>query len=183
MADPYRYLPEFLPAAEATELFERLRTEVPWQQEWLTLYGRRMPVPRLLAWCGDAGLNYRYSGTDHPCSGWLPALEPLRRRIEEAFGLDSNMVLLNRYRDGSDCIGWHSDDERGLADRIVSVSLGAKRRFLLRLAADSRASLPLDLTHGSLLVMDGRLRHALPRTRRPVGERINLTFRRLAASA
>lgn len=183
MTDPYRYLPGFLAPDEATALFERLRREAPWQQEWLTLYGRRTPVPRLIAWCGDDGLNYRYSGTDHPCTGWLAALGPLRRRLMDALGVHSNMVLLNRYRDGSDCIGWHSDDERGLADRIVSVSLGARRRFLLRVDPGRSESLRLDLEHGSALLMDGRLRHALPRTRRPVGERINLTFRRLDAVA
>jgi alkylated DNA repair dioxygenase AlkB len=41
--------------------------------------------------------------------------------------------------------------------------------------------LALELPHGSLLLMGGatqrHYRHALPRTTRPVGERLNLTFR------
>jgi len=44
--------------------------------------------------------------------------------------------------------------------------------------------LDLELPHGSLLLMGGATQHhwvhALPKTRRPVGERINLTFRRVA---
>jgi alkylated DNA repair dioxygenase AlkB len=174
----YTYLPRFLDSGEATALFDALLDGVRWQQEWLHLYGRRVRVPRLVSWCGDAGVNYRYSGADHACDGWLPRLTALRRRIAEQTALQGNLLLVNRYRSGADYIGWHADDERGLAGRIASVSLGARRRFLLRLPGEQR-SVSLDLEHGSLLVMDGGLRHTLPRTRKVVGERINLTFRRL----
>jgi alkylated DNA repair dioxygenase AlkB len=99
--------------------------------------------------------------------------------------VDFNSVLANRYRDGRDAMGWHRDDEPELGPQpvIASISLGATRRF--RLKADDAAVPPLslDLPHGSLLVMRGltqsRFRHALPRTAKPVGERINLTFRRI----
>lgn len=178
MPEGFQYLPGFLDAAAAAALQQALAADAAWQEESLHLYGRRVPVPRLLAWCGDAGLNYRYSGADHPCTGWLPALDGLRRRLAEEIGVPGNMVLMNRYRNGNDYMGWHSDDERGLASRVVSVSLGATRRFLLR-PPGAAQSVRLDLAHGSVLVMDGTIRHALPRTRRPVAERINLTFRRL----
>jgi len=94
----------------------------------------------------------------------------------------SNFVLINFYRNGGDYMGWHADDERGLADRVASVSLGATRRFLLRPPGRNR-SLGLDLEPGSLLLLDGSVRHSLPRTRKPVGERVNLTFRQIEASA
>ena len=173
---PFSHHPGFFGRVEAEVLFRNLQADVCWQQEWLTLYGRRLPVPRLLSWCGDHGVNYRYSGTDHPCEGWLPAVTALRRRLAEEAGFRSNLVLMNRYRDGRDHMGWHTDDERGLAGRIASVSLGAARRFLIRWPGEARAR-AIDLQPGALLIMDGRLRHALPRTRKPVGERINLTFR------
>lgn len=179
MAPAPDYRAGFLAPAEAESLYRALRDRVPWRRETLQLYGRRVAVPRLLAWCGDAGVNYRYAGADHPCHGWWPSLVPLRDRLQEELGIASNLVLLNRYRDGADYMGWHADDEPGLAARVVSVSLGARRRFLLRPRAAKR-SLGIDLDSGSALIMDGRLRHSLPRTRRPVGERINLTFRLLA---
>jgi alkylated DNA repair dioxygenase AlkB len=174
----YAYRPEFLAPEEAGELYRTLLHGVCWQQEWLQLYGRRTPVPRLLSWCGDEGVNYRYSGADHVCRGWLPELGELRRRLMVVLGISSNLVLMNRYRCGSDYMGWHADDERGLAAGVASVSLGAKRRFLLRLPGCERSE-GLDLDHGSLLVMDGTVHHALPRTRRAIGERISLTFRLL----
>jgi alkylated DNA repair dioxygenase AlkB len=171
-----RYLPAFLPRASADRLFARLANEVDWQSEEITLFGRRVPVPRLVAWCGDAGVNYRYSGTDHPCDGWLPALEDVRARLDDEFALPVQLALLNRYRDGQDCVGWHTDDERGQGPWIASLSLGAERTFLVR-ERPGRPAARMLLGHGSLLLMPAALRHALPRTRRPTGERINVTFR------
>jgi alkylated DNA repair dioxygenase AlkB len=175
-----KLIDDFLPADEADALLATLLVEVPWQQEQLVIFGRATRVPRLLAWCGDAGLNYRYSRVDHVCSGWLPSLHRVRCRLADEVGFGCNLVLLNRYRNGDDCMGWHADDEPGLGRQVASVSLGATRRFLLR-PLGSKCSRRLNLGGGSLLLMDGRWRHALPRTRQDVGERVNLTFRQLDA--
>jgi alkylated DNA repair dioxygenase AlkB len=111
-------------------------------------------------------------------------LVPVRDRLREMLGADFNSVLVNRYRDGRDRMGWHSDDEPELGPQpvIASISLGAARRFTLKPRGEG-APLALDLPHGSLLVMRGdtqaHYRHALPATTRPVGERVNLTFRRI----
>ncbi len=172
------FYPHFLAQAEASDLFERLCDAADWRQEHLRLFGRSVPVPRLLAWYGDSGLNYRYSGIDHVCSGWLPELAALRQRLQNQVGMRCNLVLLNRYRSGADYMGWHADDERGLGLRVASVSLGASRRFLLRRVTQPGVE-SMQLEHGSLLVFPGCRRHSLPRTRKPVGERINLTFRLL----
>jgi alkylated DNA repair dioxygenase AlkB len=172
----YRYVPAFLDAAAAGLLFAQLRSEVCWRAETIRLFGRSIEVPRRVAWYGDAGCNYRYAGLDHPCSGWLPALQSLRDRIATEFGLDTHMALLNLYRDGRDGMGWHTDAEPGQGAVLGSLSLGATRRFRLRLPT---GALTLALEHGSLLLMAGALPHALPKTRRPVAERINLTFRTL----
>lgn len=172
------YRPVFLDAGEAAALHDLLLAAARWQQESLHLFGRTVAVPRLLAWYGDAGLNYRYSGADHPCDGWLPALDRLRQRLQAVLELPFNFVLVNRYRHGADYMGWHRDDERGMGRWVASVSVGAERRLLVRADGQQRSQ-RLDLAPGSLLVMDGRLRHSLPRTRTAAGERINLTFRHL----
>jgi alkylated DNA repair dioxygenase AlkB len=177
----YRYLPDFLTRANADRLLAALAADGQWRTEEIALFGRRVMVPRLVTWCGDAGVNYRYSGTDHPCDGWLPALGPVRARLDEELAMTAQLALLNRYRDGQDCIGWHTDDERGQGPWVASLSLGAERTFLLREARD-RPATRLSLGHGSLLIMSTALRHALPRTRRPVGERINVTFRQCVAA-
>jgi alkylated DNA repair dioxygenase AlkB len=181
-ASGWHYLPGFLPPAQAGELHQHLLDSVCWQREQLRLYGRHIEVPRLLTWCGDPGLNYRYSGTDHVCHGWLDVLQPLKDQLARHHGLVANLVLVNRYRHGGDYMGWHKDDERGHGRWVASVSLGARRRFLLRPPGTDR-SVRLDLEPGSLLLMDSTWRHALPKTRRPVNERINLSFRRVETAA
>ena len=116
---------------------------------------------------------------------WPEALRPVRPRLEQALGQGFNSVLANLYRDGRDAMGWHSDAEPELGARpvIASISLGAARRFALRHRQQPERRLSLELPHGSLLVMAGDTqrfyRHCLPRTAKPLGERINLTFRRI----
>ena len=175
--------PDFLGPAEAAAAFAALRQAIPWEVHRIRLFGRTVDSPRLSAWIGDPGAAYRYSGTTFEPHPWPPALLALRDRIALAAGSPLNSALANLYRDGRDYMGWHSDDERTLGPRptIASLSLGATRRFRLAGRADPAATLDLELAAGSLLLMRGdtqrTMRHALPRTARPVGERINLTFR------
>jgi alkylated DNA repair dioxygenase AlkB len=171
---------------EALRLFTALRAGIRWHQEEIVIFGQRRRVPRLVAWHGDPGASYRYSGTDHDPEPWTTDLERIRARVSELSGAAFNAVLLNLYRDGRDGMGWHADDEPELGRDpvIASVSLGAPRRFCLRHRRRKDLKRDLALPHGSLLVMAGPTQHhwvhALPKTRRPVGERINLTFRRVA---
>ncbi|HHW4683543.1 MAG TPA: alpha-ketoglutarate-dependent dioxygenase AlkB family protein, partial [Xylella sp.] len=116
---------------------------------------------------------------------WLLAMESLRVCLEDETGAAFNSVLLNRYRDGRDAMGWHSDDESELGEEplIASLSLGDSRRFVFRHRSERHLRAECVLSHGDLLLMGGMTQryyqHALPRTAKPVGERINLTFRRI----
>ena len=147
------------------------------------MFGRMVDSPRLSSWIGDAGTSYVYSGARFEPRPWHPALLQLRRELQSLLGVDFNSVLANRYRDGRDAMGWHSDDERelGPCPVIASVSLGATRRFAFKHRRQPAQKLGLELPNGSLLVMRGdtqaNYRHALPRTARAVTDRINLTFR------
>jgi alkylated DNA repair dioxygenase AlkB len=181
-AGGFRLLPRFLAADEARHAQQALTAEVPWSVHRIRLFGREVESPRLSCWMGEAA--YRYSGTTFEPLAWTPAVLALKGRVEAAAGAAFNSVLLNRYRDGRDGMGWHSDDEPELGPEplIASLSLGATRRFLIRRRTDG-ARFALELPSGSLLIMSGAsqrdYRHALPKTRRCVGERINLTFRRI----
>lgn len=177
------YRPAWLAGVEADALFDALRSSLPWSVHRIRMFGRLVDSPRLSAWVGDAEAVYRYSGTDFMPHPWTAALSGLRLRLQDELDTPFNSVLANLYRDGRDAMGWHSDDEPELGPRpvIASVSLGAARRFLLKHRQDPALRSALTLPHGSLLVMAGdtqrHYRHALPRTARPVGPRINLTFR------
>jgi alkylated DNA repair dioxygenase AlkB len=177
------FAPAWLDAAASDALMEALLAQVPWEVHRIRLFGRELASPRLSCWIGDPGTAYRYSGALFEPQGWPAALASLRGRLERDCGVRFNSVLANRYRDGRDAMGWHSDDERelGVQPVIASLSLGATRRFALKSRVPGGPKLALDLPHGSLLLMRGdtqrNFRHALPRTARPVGQRINLTFR------
>lgn len=185
----FLYLPGFLTPGEADRLFDSLRDGLDWEQREIVLFGRRVLQPRLVAWYGDPDAVYRYSGLTLQPRPWPGVLRALRPRIERKTGCSFNAVLANAYRDGADSMGWHSDDESELGPRpcIASLSLGAERNFLLRTrdpdAQGRRSSRRMVLAHGSLLLMRGdsqvRYQHCLPKTRRRVGLRINLTWRRI----
>jgi alkylated DNA repair dioxygenase AlkB len=176
--------PAFLLPADADKLLAELRAEVAWEQRNIRIFGQEVPQPRLTAWYGDPAARYTYSGLTWEPLPWLPALLSVRQRLENATQTSYNSVLLNYYRDGRDSMGWHADDEPelGPAPAIASLSLGATRRFRLRpRAGQAHPSLSLDLPTGSLLLMRGptqqHWQHALPKTARPIGPRLNLTFR------
>ncbi|MDQ2866435.1 MAG: alpha-ketoglutarate-dependent dioxygenase AlkB [Candidatus Eremiobacteraeota bacterium] len=183
-ADPsVVYYRSFLDQADAARYFGVFVRELAWRQEAVMMYGKRMPVPRLTAWFADPGVRYTYSNLKNSPMSWTPELIELRSTVESFLQKRFNSVLLNRYRDGNDSVAWHSDDETELGDRplIASVSLGCSRLFRLRDATDRRARGSVELESGSLLVMSGdsqrAYQHCVPKEHRPVGERINLTFR------
>lgn len=181
--------PHWLPSAQADELFAALCTGIDWEVHRIRLFGRLVDSPRLSSWIGDAGTGYVYSGTRFEPRPWPAELSLVRERLEAVTGARFNSVLANLYRDGRDAMGWHSDDERELGPQpvIASLSLGASRRFVLKHRRQPAQKLVLELPHGSLLLMSGETqanyRHSLPRTARPVGPRINLTFRCIQAVA
>lgn len=179
-----RYWPFWL--ADAASWLVQLRTDVPWRQEHITLFGRTHPIPRLTCWMGDPGCHYSYSGVRQAIEPWTASLQQLRRQVEAAAGCRFNSLLLNHYRDGSDKLDWHADDEPELDpdQPIASLSLGAARSFRLKprqASADFASPLSFELGEGDLLVMDPPTQqhwlHQVPQRRRVARDRINLTFR------
>ncbi len=179
---------EFWPQADLgrdfSRLFRELYESLEWRSESITLFGKRMLQPRLLAWYGDPQARYRYSGTVHAPLPWIPLLTELRERIEVLSGASYNSVLANLYRNERDSMGLHADDEPELGKEpvIASLSLGETRVF--RLKHRSRKDLKplrIELPSGSLLVMRGTTqecwKHEVPKSRVPCEARINLTFR------
>jgi alkylated DNA repair dioxygenase AlkB len=180
------YLPH-LPLGQAPDIvLRRLIDEVPWRAESIVVWGRIYPQPRLIAWYGDAGMNYTYSGIQLAPLPWTPVLLDIKSRVEAATHTDFNSVLLNYYRHHRDSMGLHSDDEPELGERpiLASLSLGEERAFMLK-HKRKKALKPvrLKLASGSLLLMKGDTqnywKHGIDKETRPCGPRVNLTFRRI----
>lgn len=163
---------------------EELQSTLQWRSETITMFGRTMLQPRLIAFYADEGVRYTYSRRTFTGLAWTPLLEHLRQDACRIAGSSLNSVLANYYRDGSDSMGMHADDEPelGINPVIVSMSFGATRRFVMK--HRTRRDLPgveLALTDSSILVMRGATQHhwlhGIKKETRPVGPRVNLTFR------
>ena len=170
----------------ARRLSEQLHDEIPWEQQQVRMFNKLIDQPRLVAWFGDRGAFYSYSGLTLEPHPWTPAVEECRRRCEELARVSFNSGLANLYRDGQDTVGWHSDDEPELGPEpiIASVSFGTARRFDLR-HRSGEPTIKTELRSGSVLIMSGRCqshwKHQIARTKRVTTSRINLTFRRVVA--
>jgi alkylated DNA repair dioxygenase AlkB len=158
--------------------------ETPWRQENVKVWGKTFRQPRLVAWYGDPGHRYSYSGISLNPLPWTDRIASVKARVEELVQARFNSVLLNYYRDQNDSMGMHSDDEKELGPRpiIASLSLGAERSFLLKSKIDPGAKLiRLPLASGSLLLMKGdtqkNYKHGIGKESRSLGPRVNLTFR------
>jgi len=186
LPEVFRWLPGWLEPAEAGRLLDLLRVEIPWEDHAVTIVGREVPVPRRVAFYGP--FPYAYSGIVHPARPLPAVVAVLRDRIESVSGHPFNTVLMNLYRSGSDSVSWHSDDDypHGGHPAVASLSLGETRRFRIahKRRADERYA--VDLTAGGLLLMTGTsqtdYRHALPKSPKALGVRVNMTFRHMAAS-
>ncbi len=177
------YFPNFLDCENANTYFELLKSSVPWRQDKIRVYGKLYPQPRLTALYGNNNRSYSYSGITMQPLPFSGTLLDIKTKISRLTPADFTSCLLNLYRDGKDSNGWHSDDEKELGKNpvIASVSLGQERYFHLKPKKLKDLKYKILLEHGSLLLMSGPTQHywlhQIAKTTKPIGERINLTFR------
>ncbi|BAZ42988.1 2OG-Fe(II) oxygenase [Calothrix sp. NIES-4101] len=169
---------------ESNQFFNELRNTLNWRQDKIKMFGKESNLPRLTAWYGDNDKSYKYSGIRMSPQLWTSVLLFIKSRIEGILKAEFNSVLVNLYRDGKDYVSWHSDDEQELGKNptIASVSFGETRRFQLKHKSQKDLDkVEILLTNGSLLLMKGSTQHfwlhQIPKSSKPLQERINLTFR------
>ncbi|MHA3892201.1 alpha-ketoglutarate-dependent dioxygenase AlkB family protein [Acinetobacter sp. GXMZU3951] len=154
-----------------------------WKQDYIHLYGKKIPLPRLTSWYGDEGKAYKYSGILSQPNPWNKGLLYIKEQIERVAGTQFNSVLMNWYRTGEDYLNWHTDDEPELGKNptIASVNFGETRDFQVRHKDDHQLKFTVPLQHGSLLIMSGEMQHfwehAVPKRKKVLSSRFNLTFR------
>lgn len=175
---------QFYQPPEADWLLTLFKTGLAWQEEEIFIFGKWCKVPRLMCWYGDPGACYRYSGVNHEPILWTAELLSVRKKTEQRCQYNFNSVLANLYRNGSDSMGCHADNEKELGANpvIASLSFGDTRLFRLH-HKKRKETLNIQLEHGDLLVMAGALQHhwvhSLPKTKSIKSPRINLTFRKI----
>jgi alkylated DNA repair dioxygenase AlkB len=166
----------------ADAMFLKLREEIEWKNDELVLYGKRIVTKRKVAWYGNLPFEYSYSNTKKQALPWNETLVELKNLVESSTGFTYNSCLLNLYHSGEEGMAWHSDDEKELLENgaIASVSFGAERVFEFKHKQDS-TKVKVLLEHGSVLLMNFPTQkhwlHQLPKTKKCLTPRINLTFR------
>lgn len=196
------YYQPLFPAQISRQLFEFLRKEFCWYRVTYQVRGITINTPRFTTVFGLDDTHY-FSGPDAtgPVLEKLTNLKPkkafkcvprplpgclniLRSVVEGATGETFNFCLLNYYKDGTDSISYHSDDESFLGPNpsIASISLGASRDFLMRNKADHTITFKTPLKSGEMILMKGTTQskwdHSIPKRKGDIGGRINITFRK-----
>jgi len=177
--------PHFYSGVEADGFFKILQERLVWQQEPIWMFGKQVLQPRLTALYGDPKVSYGYSGIAMEALPFTEELMQIKNRLQNFTQQEFTHVLCNYYRDGQDSMGWHRDNEPVLGKNptIASLTFGATRSFQLRPYRKKEPKVSLELSHGSLLLMGGESQHfwehQLPKTKKVMAPRINLTFRKL----
>lgn len=177
--------PRFFVEADSDSFFSRLKNEILWKHEPIKMFGKSVMQPRLTALYGDPNKLYGYSGIQMKPVQMSDFLLEIQKKVESQTGAVFTHVLLNYYRDGQDSMGWHRDNEAvlGLNPTIASVSFGESREFQIRHHSKKEIKFKISLDDGSLLIMGGSSQHhwehQIPKTSKPKGARINLTFRKV----
>ncbi|WP_372931117.1 alpha-ketoglutarate-dependent dioxygenase AlkB family protein [Shewanella putrefaciens] len=159
----------------------------PLSRPEIQVFGQLHAIPRQQVWFGDLGCDYLYSGLFIRALPWPKYAHKLRDKLARDYGLESNGVLVNRYADGKDCMGAHSDDEPEIAQgsHIASITLGATRDFVLK-HKHSQTKYSISLNSGDLLIMHWPMQsdwlHSLPKRLKVKEPRWNYTFRQLVVN-
>jgi alkylated DNA repair dioxygenase AlkB len=171
---------------EATQISKELLDTIPWKQDEVVMFGKKIMTKRKVAWYADAGITYTYAGVKKSGLQWTEPLLKIKQKVEAITGANYNACLLNLYHEGEEGMGWHQDNEKEMVggSSIASLSFGAVRKFAFK-HATTNERIDIELAHGSLLDMKGEIQahwyHSLPKTTRIKQMRINLTFRLMHA--
>ncbi|MFC0605263.1 alpha-ketoglutarate-dependent dioxygenase AlkB family protein [Winogradskyella pulchriflava] len=177
------YISDFFSNTEADLYFKTIEAQTNWQHDTIIVFGKNYKQPRLTALFGDK--PYSYSNiTMHP-EPFTETLQNIKDKVENFSERAFNTLLINLYRDGNDSNGWHADNEKELGTNpvIASVSFGEERPFHFKHRTLKEERHKLTLEHGSLLLMKGEMQHhwlhQIAKTKKKIGPRINLTFRKI----
>ena len=168
---------------EQSEIYYvKLLNEINWQHDVVKIFGKEIITKRKVAFLGDEGISYKYSGKTKIAENWLKFILEIKSTVEQISGEKFNACLLNYYHNGSEAMSWHSDNEKEILKHsaIASVSFGAERKFGFK-HNFSKEEISLKLEKGSLLIMKDETqiywKHKLYTNVKITEPRINLTFR------
>lgn len=147
------------------------------------IMGNKRYQHRDVAFFSNTSEGYRYSGQLTKSQALTKNLDKLLKYVNNKFKANFNGILINRYNDGNDYIGAHSDDESALDKEqgVVSISVGSSRIFRIRNKFYGTIELDFELKDRDILQMKGQFQkhytHEIPIQKKVLESRISFTFR------
>ena len=174
---------------ERKQIFEYLDgLEVEYHKEYKR-FNKTVKVPRGQAsytLSEDIHYDYKVSGGSPPNTVMTEQLKEITAKVNDVLGTNFNTILLNKYKDGEDCIGYHRDNEAGWREGtgFATLAFGAERDFLVKHEASAEVTSVLH-KDGCVLHMPSPMNqdhlHSVPKRKRIKDCRISLTYREIVS--
>jgi len=150
----------------------------------IIVFGKVCHQNRSVGFYSDISAGYNYSSTITPSKIMHPCLRDLLLFINNKFDYNYNGILINKYSDGTDYIGKHSDDEKGLDAKVgvVCLSYGSVRKFRIRNKITGKIIIDIPTEPNQIIQMSGNFQkeftHEIPIEKKVKGTRYSFTFRK-----
>ena len=167
------------------ELLEKCVCEVDpllVEKPMIFIHGTPKKQQRYVRFYSSFSKGYRYSGTVAKAHQLTDNMQLLLDDVNKLYDASFNGLLINKYENGDDYIGPHSDSTTGInPDKIMSISFGAERTFRIRDKQTQKIMLDCPVNNGTVLCMCGEFQkyytHEIPKTKKIKDARISITFR------
>ena len=148
----------------------------------IQLYGKTVYQQRSIGFFSDTSIGYYYSGQLAKSKHLQTHSAELMKIINTRFNTNYNGILVNKYDDGNNYIGDHSDDEKNLdKGGVVAISYGAVRKFRIRDKITKKIIMDIPTISNSIIHMGGDFQkeftHGIPVEKKVKDVRYSLTFR------
>ena len=149
----------------------------------INIYGKSAIQHRSIGFFSNDSIGYYYSGQLAKSQSLSENLSILLNKINTKFGGKFNGILVNKYINGNDYIGAHSDDETSL-DKcgVVCISYGAVRKFRIKNKITKKTIVDIPTISNNILNMGGDFQkeftHEIPIEKKIKEVRYSFTFRK-----
>ena len=148
----------------------------------IKIFDKIVNQKRDVGFFSDNSIGYYYSNQLAKSKPMSMNLDLLVILINEKFNSRFNGILINRYSDGSEYIGAHSDDEKNLdSSGVIAISYGGERIFRIRNKKTKEIVMDIPINDLDVIHMCGDFQkeftHEIPPTKKEVASRYSFTFR------
>lgn len=138
---------------------------------------------RSIGFFSNTSIGYHYSNQLAKSQPLTNNLEQLLNKVNQKFSVEFNGILVNRYQNGMDYIGSHSDDEKNLTKAgVVAISYGAVRKFRIRDKKTNKIVKDIPTSQNYIIQMAGdfqkEFKHEIPIEKKIKDVRYSFTFRK-----